>query len=52
MNNITSKAALQVAGFCIATLLATGVLVLAGLNERSTTPDGLASVPYDTKAPR
>ncbi|MDR6520661.1 hypothetical protein J2789_003347 [Variovorax paradoxus] len=52
MNNITSNPILQVVGFCIATLLATGVLVLAGLNERSTAPDGPAPVPHTTKVPR
>jgi hypothetical protein len=50
--NVASNAALQVVGFCIASLLATGVLVLAGLNERNAAPDGLAHVPYTMKEPR
>jgi hypothetical protein len=47
LNNVTSNAVLQVVGFCIATLLATGVLVLARLNERNAAPDGLA--PFRTR---
>jgi len=52
MKNVTSNAVLQVVGFCIATLLATGVLVLARLNERNAAPDGLAPVPHTTEVPR
>ncbi len=52
MSNVTSNAVLQAVGFCIATLLATGVLVLARLNERNAAPDGLAPVPHATKVPR
>lgn len=50
--NIASNAALQIAGFCIATLLATGALVLAGLNERNVAPDSQAAVPHTMKEPR
>ncbi|MBN8758728.1 MULTISPECIES: hypothetical protein [Variovorax] len=50
--NITSNVVLQVVGFCIATLLATGVLVLAGLNERNAAPDSLAPIPHAMKEPR
>ncbi|MDN6886585.1 hypothetical protein QMO14_23625 [Variovorax sp. CAN2819] len=50
--NITLNAALQALGFCIATLLATGVLVLAGLNERNSAQENLASISHTTKDPR
>lgn len=50
--NITSNVALQVVGFCIATLLAAGVLVLAGLNERSVALGSLAPIPHTMKDSR
>lgn len=50
--NITLNGALQFLGFCIAMLLATGVLVLAGLNERNSSPDSLASISHATKDSR
>lgn len=43
---------LQLLAFSIATLLATGVLVLAGLNERAHAPESLASITHSTKDPR
>jgi hypothetical protein len=52
MNNITLNATLQILGFCIATLLATGVLVLAGLNERSSASGDLISISHTTKDSR
>lgn len=50
--NITLNAALQVVGFCIGTLLATGVLVLAELSERNAAPGSLALISHMTKDPR
>lgn len=50
--NITLNATLQILGFCIATLLATGVLVLAGLNERNSSPNGLETISHTTKGSR
>lgn len=50
--NIKSNAALHVFGFCIATLLATGVLVLAGLNERDAAPRSSAQISHATKDSR
>ncbi|MDQ0036891.1 Flp pilus assembly protein protease CpaA [Variovorax boronicumulans] len=50
--NITLRGTLQFLGFSIATLLATGVLVLGGLNERSHAPDNLAMLSHTTKDPR
>jgi len=44
--NITLNTALQVLGFCIATLLATGVLVLAGLSERNAAPENSAPISH------
>jgi Flp pilus assembly protein protease CpaA len=52
MNNITLSGTLQILGFCIVTLLATGVLVLAGLNERSYASGNLISGPHTTKDSR
>jgi|EndMetStandDraft_3_1072993.scaffolds.fasta_scaffold3122994_2 Flp pilus assembly protein protease CpaA len=52
MNNITLSGALQTLGFCIATLLATGVLVLAGLSERNSASGNLISVSHTTKDSR
>jgi Flp pilus assembly protein protease CpaA len=52
MNNITLSGALQTLGFCIATLLATGVLVLAGLSERHSASGNLISVSNTTKDSR
>ena len=43
---------LQLLAFSIATLLATGVLVLAGLNERGDAPESYASVTQPTKDTR
>jgi hypothetical protein len=50
--NITLNGALQFLGFCIATLLTTGVLVLTGLNERNSSPDSFASISHTTKDSR
>ncbi len=50
--NIPLNRTLQLLAFSIATLLATGVLVLAGLNERGDAPESLASVTHSTKDPR
>ncbi|NVM90119.1 arylamine N-acetyltransferase [Variovorax sp. SG517] len=50
--NITSNAVLQVLGFCIATLLATVVLVLAGLNERDAASRSSVSTSQTMKDPR
>jgi Flp pilus assembly protein protease CpaA len=50
--NITLNGALQLLGFCIATLLATGVLVLAGLNERDFAPESQVSISHTTKESR
>ncbi|MFH0131812.1 hypothetical protein ACGLHS_16520 [Variovorax sp. VaC1] len=52
MNNITVSGALRILGFCITTLLAMGVLVLAGLNERDSASGSLISAPYTTKDSR
>ena len=48
--NITLNGTLQFLAFSIATLLATGILVFAGLNERSAEPESSPS--YTTKDPR
>jgi Flp pilus assembly protein protease CpaA len=56
--NITMNATLQVLAFSMATLLATGALVLAGLNERAhadtamTAKGSLASISPSAKEPR
>jgi len=50
--NITLKGTLQFLSFSIATLLATGVLVLAGLNERGNAPDSLALISHIAEDPR
>jgi len=50
--NITLNGTLQFLGFSIATVLATVVLVLGGLNERSNAPDSLALLSHMTKDPR
>jgi Flp pilus assembly protein protease CpaA len=56
--NITMNATLQVLAFSMATLLATGALVLAGLNERAhtdtamTAQGSLASISPSAKEPR
>lgn len=50
--NITLNRTLQLLAFSIATLLATGVLVLAGLNERGDTPETRASVTHAVTDPR
>lgn len=50
--NITLNGTLQFLGFSIATLLATGVLVLGGLNERGSAPDSLALLSHTTKDSR
>ena len=50
--NITLNGMLQFLGFSIATLLATGVLVLGGLNERIQAPHSLTLLSHTTKDPR
>ena len=50
--NITLSGTLQFLGFSIATLLATGVLVLGGLSEHGLSSDGLASIAHISKDPR
>ncbi len=50
--NITLNGTLQFLGFSIATLLATGVLVLAGLNERGPASDNRAFISHTNKEPR
>ncbi|EJL76431.1 hypothetical protein ACCC97_19650 [Variovorax sp. Varisp85] len=50
--NITLNGTLQFLGFCVATLLATSVLVLAGLNERSPAQDGSTPTSHTTKDSR
>ncbi|MDH6169133.1 hypothetical protein M2282_004297 [Variovorax boronicumulans] len=50
--NIMLKGTLQFLGFSIVTLLATGVLVLGGLNERGNAPDSPVLLSHTTKDPR
>ena len=49
---ITRSAILQVLAFSMATLLATGILVWAGLNENAAAQGGLASISILAKEPR
>ncbi|MDP9898708.1 hypothetical protein [Variovorax ginsengisoli] len=46
------KQMLQLVAFGVATLLATGVLVLAGLNERGDAPESLAFITHKAQGPR
>jgi len=50
--NITLNGTLQFLGFSIATLLATGVLVLGGLNERANAPESFALLSHTAKDSR
>ncbi|MDM0057151.1 hypothetical protein [Variovorax fucosicus] len=50
--NITLNATLQWLAFSLATLLATGVLVLAGLNENGRAESNQASASFAAKNPR
>ncbi|MET3493359.1 hypothetical protein [Variovorax boronicumulans] len=50
--NITLNATLQLLGFSIVTLLATGALVLGGLNELNPASDSPVFVSHIDKEPR
>lgn len=50
MKNLSNR--IQLLTFSIATLLATFVLVLAGLNERTGVPQEGTSIAHTTKDPR